>query len=186
MDRRQRKTQNAVFSAFEELISKKRYDEITVQEIIDLADIGRTTFYAHFAAKDSVLDSLCSELFVHIFDEELSEEETHDFSKSVHSEDNMLSHILYHLKEDKTRYKRLFTGKSADVFWARFHIRFKEMLDKKINEGKWKVRTNLPESLYIDLYTSSFIESVKWWFKNFCRETPEQIVAYFEDFCAAK
>ena len=69
MDRRRQKTRKAVFAAFEELVSKKRYAQITVQDIIDRADIGRSTFYAHFETKDSVLDAICTDLFSHIFDE---------------------------------------------------------------------------------------------------------------------
>lgn len=62
MDRRQNKTRKAIFAAFEEVISEKRYEQITVQDIIDRADIGRTTFYAHFETKDSVLEAICAEL----------------------------------------------------------------------------------------------------------------------------
>lgn len=186
MDRRQQKTRKAVFGAFEELISKKKYEDITVQDIIDRADIGRTTFYAHFETKDSVLDALCTDLFTHIFEEDLSEENTHDFSQSEHSENNMLTHILYHLKEDKSRYRRLFTGESGEIFWDRFKIFFEKALDQQIQAGKWKSQDTLPEDLYLKLYISSFVEIVKWWFEHSCKESPEQVVQYFENFCGIR
>ena len=72
MDRRQLKTRKAVFDAFEKLISEKKDADITVKDIIDAADIGRTTFYAHFKTKESVLEELCADLFDHIFDKHLT------------------------------------------------------------------------------------------------------------------
>lgn len=182
MDRRQQKTRQAVFAAFEELIAKKRYNDITVQNIIDLANIGRTTFYAHFETKDSVLDALCEDLFSHIFKEHLTEEDTHDFSAAGPSENNQLTHILYHLKADKTRYRKLFTGESADIFWLRFKTRFESELKTLMQSGDWQIPRGLPPELFTHLYVGSFIDTVTWWFGENCAESPEQIVSYFEAF----
>ena len=48
-----------------------------MQQIIDLADVGRTTFYTHFETKDALLESFCAEIFEHVFSEELDKEKTY-------------------------------------------------------------------------------------------------------------
>ena len=47
-DRRALRSQRAIGSAFAELLSKKELRKITVQEIVDKADVGRATFYKHY------------------------------------------------------------------------------------------------------------------------------------------
>ena len=50
-DRRVSKTKKAIYQAFLQLLNDKGYDATTVQDIIDLADIGRSTFYCHYESK---------------------------------------------------------------------------------------------------------------------------------------
>jgi AcrR family transcriptional regulator len=54
-DRRVRKTQVALIGAFVSLVLEKRYDAITIQDLLDRADVGRSTFYAHYRGKDDLL-----------------------------------------------------------------------------------------------------------------------------------
>ena len=63
MDRRQRKTREAIFAAFADLLAEKDFGQITVGEVITRADVGRATFYAHFETKEHLLQALCEELF---------------------------------------------------------------------------------------------------------------------------
>jgi AcrR family transcriptional regulator len=54
-DRRVRRTRELLRGAFLSLILEKSYDRITVQDILDRADIGRSTFYAHYRDKEDLL-----------------------------------------------------------------------------------------------------------------------------------
>jgi AcrR family transcriptional regulator len=56
-DRRVRRTRDLLRRALQELIIEQGYDRITVQEILDRADVGRSTFYAHYRDKDDLLES---------------------------------------------------------------------------------------------------------------------------------
>jgi AcrR family transcriptional regulator len=53
-DRRSNRTRQSLRKALKELILEKHYDEITVQNIINRADVGRSTFYAHFRDKEDL------------------------------------------------------------------------------------------------------------------------------------
>lgn len=61
-DRRVRRTRAAIQNALTELILEKGYDSVTVSDIIERADIGRSTFYSHFTDKREVFDDTIGEL----------------------------------------------------------------------------------------------------------------------------
>ena len=57
LDRRVQKTRRLLHKALMTRVLEKKYDSITVQEILDQADVGRSTFYTHFHDKDELLVS---------------------------------------------------------------------------------------------------------------------------------
>lgn len=56
-DRRIRRTRQALQGALIELIIERGYEATTVADIAERADVGRSTFYAHFADKEDLLRS---------------------------------------------------------------------------------------------------------------------------------
>lgn len=54
-DRRVHRTRQALTGAFLQLLVERPYDEIRISDIIDRAEVGRSTFYEHFANKDQIL-----------------------------------------------------------------------------------------------------------------------------------
>lgn len=55
-DRRVKRTQRLIFEAFAELVQSRRFDEIKTLDIINQADVGKSTFYEHFKDKNDVLE----------------------------------------------------------------------------------------------------------------------------------
>src|SRR5215217_6067230 len=62
VDRRAARTRKALHEALIALILRKGYEPITVQDILDEANVGRSTFYAHYTGKEDLLRSGFKEL----------------------------------------------------------------------------------------------------------------------------
>src|SRR3972149_11575951 len=62
LDRRVQKTRKLLQDALIELVAEKGYESVTIQEILDNANVGRSTFYAHFQDKDQLLHSILDRL----------------------------------------------------------------------------------------------------------------------------
>lgn len=55
LDLRIRRTRDRLGDALIELVREKPFDAITVQEVLERAEVGRSTFYAHFSGKEDLL-----------------------------------------------------------------------------------------------------------------------------------
>jgi len=56
-DRRSQRTQQALGHALVELMTEKGYDAISIKDIIERANVGRSTFYSHYVDKDDLFVS---------------------------------------------------------------------------------------------------------------------------------
>ena len=179
MDRRQIKTRTAIFSAFEELLSEKSFEKISVQDIIDRANIGRSTFYAHFETKDELLKELCATLFAHVFSERPQREKTHDFSGEKGDAYRAAAHILYHLKDGRSDLLPILKGQSGELFLAYFKNNLGSLLTETILHNTEGESPAVPYDFLVSHISSSFVGTVQWWIKNGLKETPEEVAGYF-------
>ena len=179
MDRRQQKTRKAIFEAFQTLLSQKKYSRITVQDIIDTANIGRTTFYDHFETKDALLNELCNNLFEHVFSDHPDLESNHNFSFSHGNARTVITHILYHIRDNRETIALLSGGESGELF----SFYFRQYLDRTVIQYLLdKLVTgnlNVPEDFLRHHISCSFMAMIQWWIHNGLAETPEQMADHF-------
>lgn len=57
VDRRVRRTKRRLKESLLELLEERDYERITIREITERADVGRSTFYSHYNSKESLLFS---------------------------------------------------------------------------------------------------------------------------------
>src|SRR3954471_2793468 len=105
-DRRSRRTRQALSQALVDLMLEKRYDTITVQEIIDRANTGRSTFYAHYMDKEDLLQNQVADLVARL---------TAHMDISTRGSGIVPSReLLHHLAESSTLINALVRGRAIE------------------------------------------------------------------------
>lgn len=178
MDRRQRKTREAIFSAFTELLSKKDFNQITVGEIIDKADVGRATFYSHFETKDFLLKIFCEELFCHIFDTEKNIS-NHKHIFRCDGADSVFLHLFQHLKKNDNNILTLLSSQNNELFLRYFKNNLELLIENQPDFFENEKYKNIPLSFRKNYIISTFVETIKWWIENGMKESPQEITNYF-------
>ena len=177
MDRRQRKSREAIFGALVALLARKRFDQITVGEIIERADVGRATFYAHFETKDFLLKALSEELFCHIFDSVTDGGGAHRHIFAGDEPSSVILHLLRHLQRNDNHILDLLASENNELFLRYFKENLKELIQKQpesFGDGR-----GLPESFFVNHIAATFVETVRWWAEHGMKESPETLADYF-------
>lgn len=175
MDRRQQKTRKAIFDALSKLLRTKKFEHLTVQEIIDEANIGRSTFYAHFETKDELLRTMCTDIFHHVFTDILPREQDQDFSEGCPNLELKLGHILYHLKESKGNLQSILSSESSELFMRYLKGYLRDLFSGYLDEFD----PQIPRDFLLNHLCASFAEAVKWWITTTLDYTPEEAAAYY-------
>lgn len=179
MDRRQKKTRNAIFSAFSGLLAEKSYSRITVQDIIDRADVGRTTFYAHFETKDDLLKELCQELFGHIVGSAMDCTHTHGLYSDGSAPESVFCHLLQHLQENDYNILGLLSCESSEIFLRYFKDSLNELVRLQLADPDRRPASELPQDFLVNHISGSFVEMVLWWIRGRMKLTPVELDRYF-------
>lgn len=168
-DRRITKTRKAIYAAFLQLLNQKDYESITVQEIIDLADVGRSTFYSHYESKELLLDELCRYLFHHLFEREehLTIEE-------------YLTHIFLHFKKNQDHVTSLLFSKN-DYFLRQLQKELEHHVYPMVENDLQLSYPKIPASYLKHFVVTNFIETLTWWLKKGKAYTEKEVMGFYLD-----
>jgi AcrR family transcriptional regulator len=164
-DRRVRRTRRAVTGAFLSLVVEKGYEKITVQDILDRADIGRSTFYEHYRDKEALLlgcfDDMQEQLRAAI-DADTHSGRSIDLTRPA---DLLFAHAYRH----KHVY-RAMSGKQGG-YTVKRHLRrvIGELLSEALGPQLHANSSDVPADLVAEFYTAATLGLLTWWIDHdFC------------------
>jgi AcrR family transcriptional regulator len=171
-DRRSRRTRRLVTAAMTELLLEKPYDDITVQAIIDLADIGRATFYHHFRDKLDVVDAVAEEMF----------EGLHDADPVTASAGRLPVLALFrHAGERYRSLRAMLDTPGTEVFWTQSHAALCAAIESSLaTPAARRPRSAIPAPIQAQFVAGALLGVLKWWLRAGMPHPPEQMAAMFE------
>ncbi len=168
VDRRIQRTRQLLQDALIALILEKGYDKITVQDIIDHANIGRSTFYAHYLDKDDLMESSVEKL-----KEELGQHLGSSDSKRAMMP---ILALFQHTQKQHHLYKAMIGGGGIEIVvnaireglmaHARTHFEEAERSGKRLA---------IPMDILVTHLAGSLQTLLTWWLDNDMPYSPERM-----------
>jgi AcrR family transcriptional regulator len=176
-DRRRRRTRQLLRNAFVELLGEKSYQVISVQDIIERADVARSTFYLHYLDKEDLFLGRQG-IFADKVNQHLAREAHKDQARG-----SILSTRLWfdHLQGQRDVLKAMIGDEATDV--AMKNLR--KMVYRDI-EGRMKQHllahkgASIPPVVLVDYLVSTLMALINWWIRQEMPETPERMDELFQ------
>lgn len=173
-DRRSERTRQTLNQALYELMQKKRYDDITVQDILDQANVGRSTFYAHYQDKEDLLMRSLEgvmEMFVQHID---GQEGGHP---AILTED-----FFQHILESQQLYQAIAWGRGIELLFGKCQVQVSRNiaahLQSQVRPGQ---EPAVPVEVTAAFLSGAFLVLIKWWVENKFPYTPRQMSEMFQN-----
>ncbi|MBI5928330.1 MAG: TetR/AcrR family transcriptional regulator [Chloroflexi bacterium] len=168
-DRRSQRTRQLLTNALVELMLEKSYESITVQDIIDRANVGRSTFYAHYLDKEDLLTSQFEEAGRHL-GEEFSDGDSALF---------LTLRVFQHTRENYRLYKALVWGRGIEIVFKALEAHLNAHLEAEFKQKLGERPSPIPLPVVTHYITGAFLTLLKWWLDNNMPVTPEDMDRYF-------
>jgi AcrR family transcriptional regulator len=180
IDRRALRTRTALHEALIRLIVERGYDEITVGDITEAADVGRSTFYAHFTDKDDLLRSGTGRLRAVLFQEHQNavagenrfDRRTLGFSRFM----------TEHLKEEHQLYRALMRGRAGPIILDKIRQYLCEIVRSELATGATGNAGDMSSrEIAVQFLVGAYMSVLTWWLDRGAKEPVEEIDRAFRD-----
>jgi AcrR family transcriptional regulator len=172
-DRRSQRTRLLISSATMDLLSEKHYDEIIVQDILDRANIGRSTLYTHYFDKEDVLASI-AEQQLELLSQQLSRRDAGQ--RIIPSLE-----LFQHVHENHQYFRAMLRGHAREVLWDAAQTSLSRTIEQTFATTLAKEQfLSVPLTVLSQYLAGAFLNLLKWWLEAEMPYTSEQIDEMFQ------
>ncbi len=170
-DRRVQRTRQILREALVALILNKGYDTITVQDILERANVGRSTFYSHYWDKEDLLLGLFED-----FHATLEAARPTDLSDDGEN----LGQLLFQLGVSHHRlYKAMLGQRSGRLVYAHAQSFLADYFRDHL-APRWPAKATLPLEVAVQYHVGAFLALLVWWLDNDLPYPPEAMARMFQ------
>lgn len=174
-DRRTRRTRTALRASLTSLMAEKGYHAVTVQDLIDRADVGRSTFYAHYADKGELLDDLLAGLWGLLMP-----------SASTRPPDprrplRFSLEMFRHVSDQRALLLGLLGPEQGGPVLRQVEGMLTEVVRGELQQiaaGSGSI--GIPTDLIAATVVASFLAALRWWADTDFTRTPEEMDAFYQ------
>jgi AcrR family transcriptional regulator len=181
IDRRVVRTRALLHGALLRLIERKGYEAITVEDICAEANIGRSTFYAHYTRKEDLMRSGLRNISHALVDRQMRA----SASSAANTRGFAFSLIMFEHARDHLHLHRALVG-SRGAAIARDAIR--QLLCEEVRADLSAIsdaaRDGLPREFVVQYVVGAFLAVMDWWLEAGAKTAPEKMDAMFQRLAA--
>ncbi|MFU1790887.1 TetR/AcrR family transcriptional regulator [Mammaliicoccus sciuri] len=179
-DRHVRKSKRAIKQAFIQLLKENNLDRITIQQISDLADVNRGTFYLNYEDKYALLDEMENEQiekikgFVDIRKMDLSTKTSDRFIEDFANK--IIKNVITHIEHNIEFYQVILNLERK----SQIEEQLAEIVRSNIKHliGDKDDIFGIPENYYLSYVVGSMMSMIKYWVSDENRVSVEELVNY--------
>jgi AcrR family transcriptional regulator len=178
MDRRIARTRATLQHALNSLILKKGYEAITITDICDAANVGRSTFYAHYTSKDDLKRSGLEPLRRLLVDRQREALAT---SGDIRDRSFAFSLPMFeHARDHRDHYRALVGGRGGTVSLGTIRQILSDLVRDELAATAHKKSENIIlRELVVQYVVGAYMAVLTWWLDGGAKLPPQRIDAMF-------
>jgi AcrR family transcriptional regulator len=178
IDRRVARTRRALQHALHPLILKKGYEAVTIKDICDAANVGRSTFYAHYQSKDDLMRSQLEPLRRLLIERQREALATPEDIKDRSF--GFSAAMFEHARDHRNHYRALVGGRGGAISLGTIRQMLSDLARNELAAivGK-KSMDAIPRELVVQYIVGAYMAVLTWWLDGGAKLPPERVDSMF-------